>query len=65
MMFNNTDQQRHYPSNLSTNQNNFSAQSHNQQGQPLYNTVDSSFKGTVMQIEKPLINERLHVLKLS
>ena len=51
MMFNNTDQQRHYPSNLSTNQNNFSAQSHNQQGQPLYDTVDSSFKGTVMQMK--------------
>ena len=43
MMFNNNSQQRHYPSNLPTYQNNFSVQSHNQQGQPLYNNIDSSF----------------------
>ena len=40
MMFNNNNQQRHYPSNL---QNIFSIQSNNQQAQPLYNNTDSSF----------------------
>ena len=29
--------------NLSTYQNNFSEESHNQHGQPLYNNIDSSF----------------------
>ena len=43
MMFNNNNQHRHYPSNLSTYQNNFSVQSHNQQSQPLYNNTDSLF----------------------
>ena len=43
MMFNNNNQQRHYPSNLSNYQNKFSVQSQNQQGQPLYNNIDSSF----------------------
>ena len=44
VMFNNNNQQRHYPSNnLSTYQNNFNVQSHNQQGQPLCNNIDSSF----------------------
>ena len=43
-MFNNNNQQRHYPSNLSTYQNNFSIQNHDQQGQPLCcNNTDSSF----------------------
>ena len=30
----------------------------------LYNFRDSTFKGTVMQIEKALINDRLHVSKV-
>ena len=30
----------------------------------LYNFLDSTFKGTVMQIEKALINDRLHVSKV-
>ena len=42
-MFNNNNQYRLCPSNLSTCQKNFSVQSHNQQGQPLYNNIDSSF----------------------
>ena len=43
MMFNNNNQQIQYPSNLSIYRNNFSVQSHNQQGQPLHNNIDSSF----------------------
>ena len=43
MMFNNINEQRHYPSNLSTYQTNISVQSNNQQGQQLFNNIDSRF----------------------
>ena len=42
MMFSNNNQQRQYPSNFLNFQNNFCLQSHNQQGQPLCNNIDSS-----------------------
>ena len=39
----NKNQQRAYLSNFSNYQNNFSEQSHNKQGQALYNNIDISF----------------------